>query len=130
MFFHISSKHYLNLRQPDIQILTIGILHLIVLCFIAPHRCCIFYRLKERPSASKRDYNLLYCDTHFIKVVGNEILNISKVCLYIFTVTTPKLTPLIQSSYHTFRSILSMSSWVCPPRVGLHKLHAFQDQDI
>ena len=38
-----------------------GMPHFIVLCFIAPHRCCIFNKLKARPSTRRKDYNLLYC---------------------------------------------------------------------
>lgn len=51
-------------------------------CFIAFHRCSVFYKLKARLSISKKDYDSFYYDTCFIAVVWSWTHNVSEVCLY------------------------------------------------
>lgn len=47
-------------------------------CFIAPHRCCGFYKLKVRTS---KKIDILYCHICFILLVWSHTCYISEVCL-------------------------------------------------
>lgn len=52
--------------------------------FIVLHRYCLFYELKTRPSTSKKEYDLLYCNSWFTVVVWNRpIISLTSSCTVI-----------------------------------------------
>ena len=57
---------------PKVKVYSTGISPFIILCFIALHRCFILLQTEGKNLQQQRDYDSLYCNTHFISVSGTE----------------------------------------------------------
>lgn len=81
LFKQVSDKtqhpHRFESKPKDIYIYYRGTPCLPALCFIVLRRCSVFYKLKARPSTSKKTR------AHFIEVVQNWTCKLSDVCLYL-----------------------------------------------
>lgn len=69
--------------------------HLVSSCF-TDVAFFFFKQIEGKTLHKQRNYNLLYCDNHFMVVVWNQTYSISEVCLYsspLFPVPPPLNTP-------------------------------------
>lgn len=69
--------------------------HLVSSCF-TDVAFFFFKQIEGKTLHKQRNYNLLYCDNHFMVVVWNQTYSISEVCLYsspLFPVPPPSTHP-------------------------------------
>lgn len=112
--FSLWSENVLSVYYVFFLILYIGMPHFIVFHFIALYRCCAFYKLKARPSNSKKT------TTHFIVLLYCGGLGPNLQYLW----GAPVEAPLSRHYFHSLASLpLFSESYLCLGKPSLYPVY-------